>query len=37
MDSLNHSKDITIVPGELIRIRDAYKKRLIVDSKLLVE
>ena len=37
MDSLNLSEDSTIDPDELIRIRDAYKKHLHVDSKLLVE
>jgi hypothetical protein len=37
MDSLNLSEDVTIDPDELIRIRDAYKKHILVDSKLLVE
>jgi len=37
MDSLNLSKDATVDPDELIRIRDAYKKHLLVDSNLLVE
>ena len=37
MDSLNLSEDATIDPDELIRIRDAYKKILHVDSKLMVE
>ncbi len=37
MDSLNLSEDVPIDPDELIRIRDAYKKHLLVDSKLLVE
>ena len=37
MDSLNLSEDATVDPDELIRIRDAYKKHLHVDSKLLVE
>ena len=37
MDSLNLSEDATVDPGELIRIRDAYKKHLLVDSKLMVE
>jgi hypothetical protein len=37
MDSLNLSEDATIDPDELIRIRDAYKKHLLVDSKLLVD
>ena len=37
MDSLNLSEDATIDPDELIRIRDAYKKHLLVDSKLMVE
>ena len=37
MDSLNLSEDGTIDPDELIRIRDAYKKHLLVDSKLMVE
>ena len=37
MDSLNLSKDTSFDPDELIRIRDAYKKHLLVDSKLLVD
>ena len=37
MDSLNLSEDATIDPVELIRIRDAYKKHLLVDSRLMVE
>jgi hypothetical protein len=37
MDSLNLSEDATIDPDELIRIRDAYKKHLLVDSSLMVE
>jgi hypothetical protein len=37
MDSLNLSEGATIDPDELIRIRDAYKKHLVVDSKLMVE
>ena len=37
MDSLNLSEDATVDPGELIRIRDAYKKHLLVDSRLMVE
>jgi hypothetical protein len=37
MDSLNLSEDATIDPDELIRIRDAYKKHLLVDSRLMVE
>jgi hypothetical protein len=37
MDSLNLSEDQDIDPDELIRIRDAYKKHLLVDSKFLVE
>ena len=37
MDSLNLSEGATIDPDELIRIRDAYKKHLLVDSKLMVE
>ncbi len=37
MDSLNLSEDVTVDPDELIRIRDAYKKHLLVDSKLMVE
>jgi hypothetical protein len=37
MDSLNLSEDAIVDPGELIRIRDAYKKHLHVDSKLMVE
>jgi hypothetical protein len=37
MDSCNLSADQDIDPEELIRIRDAYKKHLLVDSKLLVE
>ena len=37
MDSLNLSEDATVDPDELIRIRDAYKKHLLVDSKLMVE
>ena len=37
MDSLNLSEDATVDPDELIRIRDAYKKHLLVDSNLLVE
>ena len=37
MDSLHLSEDATIDPDELIRIRDAYKKHLLVDSSLLVE
>jgi hypothetical protein len=37
MDSLNLSDESTIDPDELVRIRDAYKKHLHVDSRLLVE
>ncbi len=37
MDSLNLSQGQNIDPDELIRIRDAYKKHLLIDSKLLVE
>jgi len=37
MDSLHLAKGQDIDPDELIRIRDAYKKHLLVDSKLLVE
>ena len=37
MDSCNLSEDQDIDPEELIRIRDAYKKHLLVDSKFLVE
>ena len=37
MDSCNLSEDQDINPDELIRIRDAYKKNLLVDSKYLVE
>jgi hypothetical protein len=37
MDSLNLDEGQDIDPDELIRIRDAYKKHLLVDSKLLVE
>lgn len=37
MDSCNLSKHQDIVPEELIRIRDAYKRNLLVDSKYLVE
>ena len=37
MGSLDLSEDITIDPDELVRIRDAYKKHLLVDSKLMVE
>ena len=37
MDSLNLTEGQDIDPDELIRIRDAYKKLLLVDSKLLVE
>jgi len=37
MDSLNLSEGATIDPDELIRIRDAYKKHLVVDSKLMVD
>lgn len=37
MDSCNLSEDRDINPEELIRIRDAYKKNLLVDSKYLVE
>ena len=37
MGSLDLSEDISIEPQELIRIRDAYKKHLLVDSKLMVE
>ena len=37
MDSCNLSEDQDIDPDELIRIRDAYKKNLLVDSKYLVE
>ena len=37
MSSLNLSEDTFIDPDELIRIRDAYKKHLLVDTKLLVE
>ncbi|MEN8710676.1 MAG: BLUF domain-containing protein [Arenicellales bacterium] len=37
MDALNLSEDATFDPDELIRIRDAYKKHLLVDSRLLVE
>lgn len=37
MDSLNLTEGQDIDPDELIRIRDAYKKHLFVDSKLLVE
>ena len=37
MDSLNLSEDQHIDPDELIRIRDAYKKHLLVDSRFLVE
>lgn len=37
MDSLNLSEDTTVDPDELIRIRDAYKKHLLIDSNLLVE
>ena len=37
MDSLNLSEDQDIDPDKLIRIRDAYKKHLLVDSKFLVE
>jgi hypothetical protein len=37
MDSLNLDEGQDIDPDELIRIRDSYKKHLLVDSKLLVE
>ncbi len=37
MDALNLSEDSTFDPDELIRIRDAYKKHLLIDSRLLVE
>jgi hypothetical protein len=37
MDSLNLDEGQDIDPDELIRIRDAYKKHLLVDSRLLVE
>jgi hypothetical protein len=37
MDSLHLSEDTIIDPDELIRIRDAYKKHLLVDSRLMVE
>ena len=37
MDSLNLTEGQDIDPDELIRIRDAYKKHLLVDSKLLVD
>lgn len=37
MDSLNLSEDTTVDPDDLIRIRDAYKKHLLIDSNLLVE
>jgi len=37
MDSLNLAEGQDIDPDELMRIRDAYKKHLLVDSKLLVE
>jgi len=37
MSSLNLSEDTVVDPDELIRIRDAYKKHLLVDSRLLVE
>lgn len=37
MDSLNLSEHQHIDPDELIRIRDAYKKHLLVDSRFLVE
>jgi hypothetical protein len=37
MDSLNLSEDSTFDADELIRIRDAYKKHLLVDSYLLTE
>ena len=37
MDSLNLSEGQDIDPDELIRIRDAYKKHLLVDSRLLVD
>jgi len=37
MDSLNLSEGATVDPDELVRIQDAYKKHLLVDSKLLVE
>lgn len=37
MGSLDLSEDVSIDPDELIRIRDAYKKHLLVDSKLMVE
>lgn len=37
IDSLNLSEDKDIDPEELRRIRDAYKKHLLVDSKLLVD
>ena len=37
MGSLDLSEDATIDPDELVRIRDAYKKHLLVDSKLMVE
>lgn len=37
MDSLNLSEDATVDPDELIRIQDAYKKHLLIDSRLLVE
>ena len=37
MDSLNLAEGQDIDPDELIRIRDAYKKHLLVDSRLLVD
>ena len=37
MDSLNLTEGQDIDPDELIRIRDSYKKHLLVDSKLLVD
>jgi hypothetical protein len=37
MDSLNLSDDVAVDPDELIRIRDAYKRHLHVDSKFMVE
>jgi hypothetical protein len=37
MDSFNLSEETAIDPDELIRIRDAYKKHLLVDSRLMVE
>jgi hypothetical protein len=37
MDSLNLSEGQSIDPDELMRIRDAYTKHLLVDSKLLIE